>query len=250
MPDTSSLILLALLFLCIAYLSASVGLGGGSSYTALMAVFGLSPLTIPLISLSMNLVVTTAGSFQFIRHRHASWRLVGPFLISSLPMAYLGGSLRLPRAWFYGILFVSLLIVVSRIFFFEKTTLRWKIRGARRFGLCLIVGSILGFVAGVVGIGGGIYLVPLIIILGLGNEKQAAASGSVFIWLNSIIGLIARAQHHSINVTDYLPLIVAVFIGGMLGAFMGATQLEPRTMQKILGSIITIALFLLVKKLI
>ena len=93
-------------------------------------------------------------------------------------------------------------------------------------------------------------MTPGIIILGLGNEKQAAASGSVFIWLNSITGLIARIQHHSINILDYYPLIIAVFIGGMLGALMGATLLRPQTMQRILGIIIAIALCLLVQKIV
>ena len=248
-PDTSTILLLAAAFLCISYLSASVGLGGGSSYTAIMAVAGIAPMAIPLVSLSMNLVVTSAGSYQYIRHRHASWKLITPFLVSSLPMAYLGGSLQLPKSLFYGILFVSLLIVVTRIFLFDKTTLRWSITGWKRIAISLVAGSVLGFIAGVVGIGGGIYLVPLIIILGLGSEKQAAASGSIFIWLNSITGLMARVQHHSIDIRDYYPLIIAVFIGGMLGAFMGATRLRPQTMQRILGCIIVVALCLLARKL-
>jgi len=165
-------------------------------------------------------------------------------------MAYWGGTLQLPKSIFYGLLFASLLIVVTRIFFFEKTTARWKIEGRKRITVSLVAGSILGFVAGVVGIGGGIYLVPLIIILGLGNEKQAAASGSIFIWLNSATGLIARIQHHSIDILNYYPLVIAVFIGGMLGAFMGASRLQPQTMQRILGCIIIIALCLLVRKLV
>lgn len=250
MPDPSTLLLLAAAFLCISYLSASVGLGGGSSYTAIMAVAGFSPLAIPLVSLSMNLVVTSAGSYQYIRHRHASWTLITPFLLSSLPMAYLGGSLQLPKSLFYGILFVSLLIVVTRIFLFEKTTVRWKIEGWKRISVSLLAGSLLGFISGVVGIGGGIYLVPLIIILGLGNEKQAAACGSIFIWLNSITGLIARIQHHSIDILDYYPLIIAVFVGGMFGSLMGATLLRPQTMQRILGIIIVVALCLLVQKIV
>jgi len=251
MLDVSTLVLLAALFLCVSYLSASVGLGGGSTYTALMAVFGMSAVAIPLISLSLNLVVTTVGSYQYIRHRHASWRLIIPFLISSLPMAYWGGSIELPKGYFYGLLFVSLLIVVARIFFFERVALtwRWQMNGVGRMVVCLLLGALLGFVAGVVGIGGGIYLVPLIIVLGLGTEKQAAASGSIFIWLNSFTGVIARLQHHSIEIIDYLPLIVVVFIGGTVGSFMGAARLQPRTMQRILGGIIVLALCLLSRKL-
>ena len=249
MPDTTSLILLAAVFFCIAYCSASVGLGGGSCYTALLAVSGTAPLVIPLVSLALNLVVTSAGSYQFTKHRHASWKLIIPFLITSMPMAYLGGSLQLPKPLFYGILFTSLSIVVLRIFLFKKSSFSLKITGQKRLALSLFFGAILGFIAGVVGIGGGIYLVPLIIIFGLGTEKQAAASGAIFIWLNSITGLIARVQYHSINLGNYTPLIIAVAAGGIIGAWLGATKLTPQTMQKILGGIIIIALCLLYQKL-
>ena len=248
MPDATSLFLLAAIFLCIAYFSASVGLGGGSCYTALLAVSTSIPLAIPLISLTLNLVVTSAGSYQFIRHRHASWKLITPFLVTSMPMAYLGGSLQLPKTVFYGILFASLTVVVIRIFFYKKTSFNWELKGWKLLTISLLSGALLGFIAGVVGIGGGIYLVPLIIIFNLGTEKQAAASGAIFIWLNSITGLIARIQHNSVNIQDYLPLVIAVAIGGIAGASMGATKLKPQTMQKILGCIIIVALCLLVQK--
>ena len=248
MPDTSTLLFLAAIFLCIAYCSAAVGLGGGSCYTALLAVSGVLPIAIPLISLMLNLVVTSAGSYQFIRHRHASWKLIAPFLLTSMPMAYLGGSLQLPKTLFYGILFASLTIVVLRIFCYRKTSFGLKLTGWSRITISLISGAVLGFIAGVVGIGGGIYLVPLILIFGLGSEKQAAASGAIFIWLNSITGLIARVQYHSISIEKYFPLIIAVATGGMLGAWLGATSLKPQTMQKILGGIIIVALCLLTQK--
>ena len=99
-----------------------------------------------------------------------------------------------------------------------------------------------------VGIGGGIYLVPLIIILGLGSEKEEAACGAVFIWVNSLSGLIARFQYHSIDILAFLPLIVAVLIGGYLGSFMGSTKFSPKTMQKILGTVIIVAIIFVTRK--
>jgi len=181
MPDTTTLLLLAAVFFCIAYCSGSVGLGGGSSYTALLAVSGAAPLAIPLVSLSLNLVVTSAGSYQFIRHRHASWKLVTPFLVTSMPMAYLGGSLQLPKTLFYAILFASLAVVVIRIFCYKRASFSWELKSWQKLCISLAFGALFGFIAGVVGIGGGIYLVPLIILFGLGTEKQAAASGAIFI---------------------------------------------------------------------
>jgi uncharacterized membrane protein YfcA len=242
--------LLAVLFFLVAFTYSSVGLGGGSSYTALMAVFGVSTLAIPLISLSLNLFVTTIGSFNFIRNRHARIKLILPFLISSIPMAYLGGSLKLPKDIFYLILLISLVFVALRIYFWQNTTVKLNIDQNGKMIISLIAGSILGLVAGTVGIGGGIYLVPLIIILGLGTAKEAAACGAIFIWLNSCSGLISRFQYNSIDVINYIPLIVAVLVGGSLGSFMGSFKFSPKAMEKILGAVIMVAIIFLTRKVI
>jgi uncharacterized membrane protein YfcA len=239
---------LAALFFLVALAYSSVGLGGGSSYTALLAVFGVSTLAIPMISLSLNLFVTTIGSINFIRNKHARIKLILPFLISSIPMAYLGGSLKLPKEVFYVILLISLILVAVRIYFWQTTTIRINIDQKGKIILSFIAGSILGLVAGIVGIGGGIYLVPLIIILGLGTAKEAAACGAIFIWLNSLSGLMSRIQHHSIDLTNYIPLIAAVVAGGALGSFMGSFKFSPRAMEKALGAVIIAAIIFLTRK--
>ncbi len=226
---------LAVLFFVVAFAYSSVGLGGGSSYTALMAVFGMSTIAIPMISLTLNLLVTSIGSFNFIRNRHARINLILPFLISSIPMAYFGGSLKLPKEAFYWILFISLVFVAARIYFWRSTTIKLNIDQKGKIIISLIAGSILGLIAGIVGIGGGIYIVPLIIILGLGTQKEAAACGTIFIWLNSLSGLISRLQYNSIDLTAYIPLITAVLIGGTIGSFMGSFKFSPRTMERVLG---------------
>ena len=109
-------------------------------------------------------------------------------------------------------------------------------------------GAILGFVAGVTGIGGGIYLVPLIIILGLGSAKEAAACGAFFIWVNSVSGLLARLQYSSIDMYSLMPLVIGVVVGSVAGSLMGAGRFNPQTMQKILGSILILAIVLLGQK--
>lgn len=241
---------LAVLFFIVAFTYSSVGLGGGSSYTALMAIFGMNTLTIPMISLSLNLFVTSVGSFNFIRNKHAKIKLVLPFLISSMPMAYLGGALKIPKEIFYWVLLISLVFVVVRIYMWQNTTIKFNIGQKGKIITSLIAGSVLGLVAGIVGIGGGIYLVPLIIILGLGTEKEAAACGAIFIWLNSCSGLLSRFQHNSIDLTNYIPLIVAVFVGGTFGSFMGSFKFSPKVMEKMLGTVIIVAILFLIKKVI
>ena len=241
--------IIAMVFFFVALVYSSVGLGGGSSYTALMALLGFSTLAIPMVSLILNLLVTTVGSYNFIRKKHARLRLILPFVVTSIPMAYFGGSLQLGADMFYLLLMFSLVLVAVRIYFLPETSMRLNISPARKLLLSLFIGAALGFIAGTVGIGGGIYLVPLILILGLGNAREAAASGAIFIWINSLFGLASRLQYNSIDLLAYVPLLVAVVIGGAMGSWLGANRYQPRTMEKILGVIIIVAIVALGRKL-
>lgn len=242
-------LLLALLFFIVSAAYSSVGLGGGSSYTALMAIFGVGHVFIPTISLSLNVLVSSIGSVNFIRKRHGRLDLIVPFFITSIPMSYIGGTLEMPKRGFYLLLLVSLVFVSLRIYFWKKTSLNLNLGKRGRIGVSLFFGALLGLVSGIVGIGGGIYLVPIIIVLGLGTEKEAAACGAIFVFLNSVSGLSARLSHHPFSLTDMLPFAVAVIIGGTIGSHIGSSKLAPKTLEKILGAIILVAIAFLSKKL-
>jgi len=244
---TISITLLAVIFAMVAFFYASVGLGGGSSYTALLAIFGAGAATIPMVSLTLNVLVTTVGSIVFLSQRHARLRLIAPFLITSIPMAYVGGMLHLPKMLFYLVLLVSLTFAAMRIYFPKKTK-PLGLNDQGKFFLALGCGAVLGLIAGIAGIGGGVYLVPLILILGLGTAKEAAACGAFFIWVNSVAGLAARIQYNSIDLNPYMPLIIGAVVGGLAGSILGARRFEPRTMQKILGTVLVVAIFFLGKK--
>ena len=151
---TISISLLAVIFAMVAFFYASVGLGGGSSYTALLAIFGAGAATIPMVSLTLNVLVTTVGSIVFLSQRHARLRLIAPFLISSIPMAYVGGMLHLPKMLFYMVLLVSLTFAAMRIYFPQKTK-PLELDDQGKFCLALGCGAILGLIAGIAGIGGG-----------------------------------------------------------------------------------------------
>lgn len=238
---------LAALFFAVSFAYSAVGLGGGSSYTALMAIFGVNHLVIPTTTLTLNVLVTSVGSLNFVRQRHARLRLLLPFLITSMPASYVGGSLKLPKVVFYWVLLVSLVLVAIRIYVWKETALHLNLGRRAEIALSLVVGSLLGLFAGIVGIGGGIFLVPLIIILGLGSQKEAAACGAIFIWVNSLSGLIARLQYHSVDFLELFPLVVAVLAGGGLGSYLGSSRLPPRTMEKWLGGIVLVAIAFLAK---
>lgn len=165
-------------------------------------------------------------------------------------MAYLGGSLDLPKEIFYWILLISLILVAARIYLWQSMSFQFNLKKNEKIIISLITGSVLGLIAGIVGIGGGIYLVPLIIILGLGTEKEAAACGAIFIWLNSASGLLSRLQYNSIDLTNYIPLIIAVIAGAALGSYMGSFKFSPKVMDKMLGLVIIVAIIFLTKKVI
>jgi uncharacterized membrane protein YfcA len=240
---------LAGIFFVVAFAYASVGLGGGSSYAALMAIFGVSHLAIPTIALTLNLVVTSAASINYIRHRHLRLGLILPFMVTSIPFSYLGGSLVLPEEIFYWLLLITLCVVLVRIYAFDTVALRVTPGRSGQIAIALFTGSLLGFIAGSVGIGGGVYLVPLIIILGLGTEKEAAACGAAFVLLNSVSGLIARLPRHGIDILEIMPLLVAVLVGGLAGSQAGSARFSSRMMDKILGVIILVAILFLVRRL-
>lgn len=240
-----SIPLLALLCFGITVAYASVGLGGGTAYTALLAILGASHAMIPTISLLLNIIVTSIGSLIFLREGHGRRALIVPFVVTSVPAAYIGGLLPIPPDLFYGLLLISLVLVAVRIFAWDESALHFELSRVQKLIVSLILGSVLGLLAGIVGIGGGIYLVPLILILGLGTEREAAAAGAVFTWINSVAGFTARAQRLPTDWSELVPLAGAVAIGALIGASMGASWLSRRTMRRVLGAIVVIAIALL-----
>ena len=256
-PGLLILSLVAIGFLVAAYAHTSVGLGGGSSYTAIQSIAGFPMGAIPLISLALNLLATILGSANYIRGGHFSWSRLAPFLLGSIPCAWLGGLLVLPQFAFLGLLLASLLGVLLRILLAPFWPLRetkssrsvqpltWWLGG-------IAIGAILGFVAGAVGIGGGIYLVPIIRLLGRGNAKEAAACGTVFIFINSAIGLSSRVVSHGWNTEATTPLLIlvpAVAIGAWFGSKHGALQWSRRGVERTLCLVIAVACLLLIRKL-
>ena len=214
---------LALLCFGITVAYASVGLGGGTAYTALLAILGASYQMIPTISLLLNVVVTTIGSLVFLGARHGRAALILPFVSTSVPAAYVGGLLPVSPDLFYGVLWGTLVLVAVRIFVWDDVALDISLTRFAVILLSLALGTGLGLVAGLVGIGGGIYLVPLILILGLGTEREAAAAGAVFTWINSVAGLAARVQRLSVDWIELAPLTGAVAVGAVIGSWMGAS---------------------------
>ena len=244
------IIFLSLTFILVAMLYSSVGLGGGSTYTALMTIAGLHYVLIPGISLTLNLIVTFIGMINFGRNGHIKLHIILPFLFSSVPLAYLGGTLEISQDIFLAILLITLILVIFRIYFLGKLSIRIQLNKTQKILFSLFLGGILGFIAGIVGIGGGIYLVPLLIMFSIAGEKEAAAAGAVFIWVNSFAGLIARVQRGAMDFEMVIPMAIAVILGGYIGSYFGSFKFRPVVIQRTLGIAIIVAIVFITRKLI
>lgn len=233
MPELTPFIL-PVLFFVVAFVYGAVGLGGGTAYTALLSLFGVPLALIPPTSQSMNVIVSSAGSYQYIRSGFLRARLILPAIVTSMPMAYLGGSLHLSKQVFLIVLWLTLLLVGIRLTMLRHIHWRFTPSPIGAILTIALISAVLGLIAGIVGIGGGIYLVPILLVMNLANAKEAAACGAVFVLLNSLVGLVARILHHAIDWQQLFPLAVAVLIGGSLGAFFGAQRFSTTLLEKIL----------------
>ena len=206
------MLLLAVFFFFIALLYSSVGFGGGSSYTAVLAWRGESPEVIRLISLSCNLVVVVIGGWASVRAKQVRKDLLLPLLASSVPGVWLGAHWQIAEGLFFQVLGVALL--VAGVLLLLKVSEREEKKLSSP--VLLLIGMLLGLLAGVTGIGGGIYLVPVLHLLGAGKAREVAAVGTWFILVNSAVGLVALAPSADWSQLGWLPLVVAG--GGVFGA--------------------------------
>jgi len=235
---------LTLLFAITACLYASVGFGGGSTYSALLVASGAKFSLIPIIALSCNIAVVSSNTLRYTRAGLVPWARLWPILLLSIPMAWLGGRLNISETLFIGLLAAALFYAGSRLIFktAPKEASTFKTLSPVKGGL---IGAIIGFYAGLVGIGGGIFLAPILYVLNWGRAKVIAAACSVFILFNSVSGFIG--QFMKLTDTDkiweaagYWPLLPAVLIGGFIGNTIGLKRLSQNWIQRLTGILILI----------
>ena len=229
-------------FFATALLYASVGFAGGSTYNALLLLVSVDQKILPIIALLCNLIVSTGGSIRFARASLVPWGRLWPLLFVSVPAALIGGMLPVSKPVFAGLLGGSLL-VAGLLLAVQREP------GEREPGRFALVGPLiaapLGLLAGIVGIGGGIFLAPVLHLIGWDRAKRVAATASVFILANSVAGLIGQlSKLGSSGVTAldpvlaYWPLAVAVLVGGQIGSRIGAQLLAPVWLRRVTAALI------------
>lgn len=245
-----ALLYLAPLFFATAVVYSSAGFGGGSTYLALLALFGFSYTILPQIALVCNLTVVVGGFLLYVRSGDFSWRRCLPFVVLSIPAAYVGGSLPVEERTFLTLLGLTLLFAGSRLFwtsFVRSSPTAMdgspsELERSRGVPLSLGVGAGIGFLSGVVGIGGGIFLAPIAYFLRWGTPRHIAALTTFFILVNSASGLAGQwAKSGFADWTSAMLLLpVSVFLGGQIGTRLAIRRYSPRQLQRITALIILV----------
>jgi len=234
-----TIILFYILLFVVAFLYSSVGHGGASGYLALMAIFTFSPAVMKPTALLLNLFVSLTSFIQFYRGKHFNWRLFLPFAIGSVPMAFLGGMKTPHEVLYKRILGILLIIPIVRFLFFANIKVE-EIKKSDSI-LSVIVGAIIGFLSGLIGIGGGIILSPFLLLMKWADMKQTAAISALFIFVNSLSGFIAQLQKGINFSADMYAYVAIAFIGGICGAYFGSLKFKSNILQYMLAVVLIIA---------
>ena len=236
------MIILSILFFVTAILYASVGFGGGSTYLALMLIWDIPYYIFPVIALICNIFVVSGNSFNYIKAGNLNLKLLLPYLIGSIPLAFIGGSLQIDKNLFEIFLFIvlaiagTLLLINFKSYDDNETTYR----NVPIF-ISILIGAILGFVSGVVGIGGGIFLSPILFLIKAAKPKHIVTAASLFIFINSISGVIGQLTKNIVlsDISNYWYLFLVVIIGGHIGNYLNL-KIFPTRLLALITSVLVL----------
>ena len=227
------MIILSIFFFITAILYSSVGFGGGSTYLALMLIWDIPYYIFPIIALFCNIIVVSGNSFNYIKSGNLNLKLLTPYLMGSIPFAFIGASISISKDLFEVVLFLVLMFAGMFLLIESKSFNKNQIKISQipKF-LSICIGSLIGFVSGLIGIGGGIFLSPFLFLMKAGIPKHITTSASLFILINSIFGVAGQLTKDLVfnEFLNFWPLFLAVFIGGQVGNYLNIKFLSNKTL--------------------
>jgi len=236
------MIILSIFFFITAILYSSVGFGGGSTYLALLLIWDVPFYIFPIIALFCNIIVVSGNSYNYIRAGNYNFKLLTPFLLGSVPFAFIGGSLIIKKEIFEILLFL-VLTIAGFLLLINNKSYKDKNIVIKKIGviLSLSIGVVLGLISGIVGIGGGIFLSPILFLLKADNPKVIATTASLFILINSISGILGQLTKENVfnEILSFWPLFFSVLIGGFVGNYINIKIFSNR-MLAIITSLLVI----------
>ena len=238
----ATIALLAAGMLLAAFVYASVGHGGASAYLAAMALAGIAPQEMRPVALTLNIVVSAIGSYKFWRAGHFRWSLFWPFAAVSIPLAYVGGAITLPGTAYRVLVGVVLLYAGWQLW--QSGRAGAELRAVREppLGWAMGIGAVLGLLSGLTGVGGGIFLSPVLLMLGWAGTKQTSAVAALFILVNSAAGLAAGFVSGAAQLPGYVVLLIpAVLAGGWFGAEYGSRRFANPVVRQVLAVVLVLA---------
>ena len=235
------MIILSILFFVTAILYSSVGFGGGSTYLALLLLWGVPYFIFPVVALTCNIIVVSGNCFNYIRAGNLNLKLLIPYLIGSIPLAFIGGSLPIEKEFFEILLFI-VLTIAGVLLLFKFNSYDDKIEIFRKIPILvsILIGGILGFVSGVAGVGGGIFLSPILFLLKAGKPKHIVTTASLFILINSLSGIFGQLTKSTVlnEIQNYWFLFLAVLIGGQIGNFLNLKIFPTRILALVTAALV------------
>ncbi len=235
------MIILPILFFVTAILYSSVGFGGGSTYLALLLIWEIPYYILPVIALGCNIIVVSGNSFNYIKAGNLNLKLLTPYLIGSVPMAFIGGTLEIEKNIFEILLFFVLLISgLLLLFNFKSYDDNENKYREIKYIYSIFIGSIIGILSGVVGIGGGIFLSPILFLIRAGLPKHIVTTSSIFILINSFAGIIGQLTKSYVlnDILEYWHLLFFVLIGGQIGNYLNLKILPTRFLALITSCLV------------
>jgi len=225
------MIILTIFFFITAILYSSIGFGGGSTYLALMLIWDIPYYIFPLLALFCNIIVVSGNSLNFIRTKNINIKLLFPYLIGSIPFAFFGASISIEKDLFEILLFIVLMMAGMFLLIDSKTFNKdeIKINQIPKI-MSVVIGSIIGFISGLIGIGGGIFLSPILFLMKAGYPKHITSTASLFILINSIFGVAGQLTKEVVleEFLNYWPLFLTVLIGGQIGSYLNIKLLSNK----------------------